>query len=271
MAVDAGRAGTVGGANGGVTRRAAFDRSGLRRSLNRYLAERPGRVSVAVRDLATGLSYAHGTKLRPGTASIVKVQIVMALLLQARREERMLTSDERDLAERAIVVSDNDAATALWRAIGGGAGLAEAGRRLGLKHTEPGQGTAWGATTTSATDQVRLLAALTSAGGPLSSRDRHHVLGLMRNVVPEQAWGVSAAAGDGAEVALKNGWLPRVADGGAWTVNSIGRIHDGGHDYLIAVVSDHHASMAEGVEAVEHAGATVVSALARAGDDAGTR
>jgi beta-lactamase class A len=249
------------------TRRAEVDRRSLDRSLDRYLDERPGRLSVAVRDLATGLAYARGTKLRPGTASIVKVQIVMALLLLARREDRALTASERALAERAIKVSDNDAATALWHAIGGGEGLAKAGRRLGLKHTEPGPGTAWGATTTSAADQVRLLTALTSRESPLSARDRRYVLGLMADVAPEQAWGVSAAAGDGAEVALKNGWLPRVSDGGAWTVNSIGRIRGGGHDYLIAVVSEHHTSMAAGVAAVEHVSGAVVSALARASAD----
>ncbi|MEW2357936.1 serine hydrolase [Spirillospora sp. NPDC029432] len=236
-------------------------RERLARSLDRYLEDRQGRLSVAVRDLESGLAFSYEPRLRTATASIVKVEIVMALLLQAQREDRSLTAAERSLAERAITVSDNDAATALWHAIGGGPGLAKAGRRLGLEDTEPGPGTAWGATTTSAADQVRLLAALASGGGPLTGRNRRYVLDLMGEVAPEQAWGVSAAAAGGAAVALKNGWLPREVDGGAWTVNSVGRVRAGGRDLLIAVVSDRHPSMAAGVAAVEHAAAAVAAAL----------
>jgi beta-lactamase class A len=239
-------------------------RAELTRELDRYLDDRPGRLSVAVRDLATGLSYSYNPGHRPGTASIVKAAIVAALLLKAQREDRDLTASERELAEQAITVSDNDAATALWHRIGGGPGLARAVRKLGLRHTEPGPGTAWGATTTSASDQVRLMAALTGSDGPLSGEHRRYLLGLMEDVVEEQAWGVSAAAGEGAECALKNGWLPRAADGGAWTVNSVGRVRDGGHDYLIAVLSDRRPSMDAGVEAIEHVTETVTRALAEA-------
>ncbi|GAA2435192.1 hypothetical protein GCM10010191_57270 [Actinomadura vinacea] len=234
----------------------------LSRELDRYLDGRPGRLSVAVRDPATGRSFSYGGRHRPATASIVKVAIVAALLLKAQRADRAPTAAERAWADRAITVSDNDAATALWHEVGGGPGLARAAKRLGMRDTEPGPGTAWGATTTSAADQVRLLAALTSSSSPLTAEHRRYVLGLMEDVVPEQAWGVSAA-GKGA--ALKNGWLPRAVDGGAWTVNSIGRVRAGGHDYLIAVLSDRNASMDEGVEAVEHVTRTVTRALSSPG------
>ncbi|MFB4319666.1 serine hydrolase [Actinomadura sp. 21ATH] len=252
-------------------------RERLARSLDRYLEGRRGRLSVAVRDLETGLGFSYEPRLRTATASIVKVEIVVALLLKAQREDRAPTAAERSLAERAVTVSDNDAATALWHAIGGGRGLARAGKRLGFEDTEPGPGTAWGATTTSAADQVRLLAALAAEDGPLTERNRRYVLDLMEKVAPEQAWGVSSAAGQdaadtaNAEVALKNGWLPREVDGGAWTVNSIGRVRTGGHDLLIAVVSDRHPSMAAGVAAVEHAAAAVAGALADAADAAASR
>nr|BFE30716.1 hypothetical protein GCM10010200_029670 [Actinomadura rugatobispora] len=239
-------------------------REELTRALDRYLDGRPGRLSVAVRDLATGLSYSYNPEHRPGTASVVKVAIVAALLLKAQRQDRALTAAERALAERAITVSDNDAATALWHGIGGGPGLARAVKKLGLRRTEPGPGTAWGATTTSASDQVRLMAALTSSGGPLTGEHRRYLRGLMEDVVEEQAWGVSAAAGEGGDCALKNGWLPREADGGAWTVNSVGHVRDGGHEYLIAVLSDRQSSMGAGVAAIEHVTETVTRALAEA-------
>ncbi|WP_336206238.1 serine hydrolase [Nonomuraea sp. LPB2021202275-12-8] len=242
------------------------ERRKLSRALDRYLSGEPGRLSVAVRDLATGLGFSYNTRLRPATASVVKVNIVVALLLQVQRRRRALTSGERRLAARAVKVSDNDAASTLWNTIGGASGLAAANRRLGLRSTRPGPAGAWGATTTSAADQVRLLRALTSTEGPLTGEHRRYVLRLMRAVAPEQAWGVSAAAREGSQVALKNGWLPRPVDGGLWTVNSIGRVRSGDHDHLIAVVSDRHTSMRQGIEAVERVAKTVTAALSAASD-----
>ncbi|WP_433431259.1 serine hydrolase [Nonomuraea sp. CA-141351] len=234
----------------------------LTRALDRYVSHLSGRLSVSVRDLSSGLSYAYHPGLRTATASIVKVDILVTLLLRAQRRHRGLTAGEKRLAARAIKVSDNAAASALWRAIGGASGLAAANRKLGLRDTAPGPGGAWGATTTTATDQVRLMTALTSAKSPLSARNRRYVLRLMSDVTRAQSWGVSAAGRKG--VALKNGWLPRPRDGGRWTVNSIGRVRSRGHTYLIAVISDRHRSMGVGVKAVETVAKVVTKALAKA-------
>ncbi|MEV0620703.1 serine hydrolase [Nonomuraea sp. NPDC050404] len=236
----------------------------LTRSLDRYLDKLPGDLSVSVREPSSGLSYTYNRGLRTAAASIVKVNIVVALLLRAQRQRRALTGWERRAAAQAIKVSDNDAASRLWAAIGGAPGLAAANRKLGLRATRPGPGGAWGSTTTSAADQVRLLNALVSAKSPLSAGHRRYVLGLMRDVAPEQAWGVSAAAGGGqADAAVKNGWLPRERDGGRWTVNSIGRVRVRGRTYLIAVVSRRNPSMGAGVKAVEHVSELVTEAVAR--------
>ncbi|WP_188187172.1 serine hydrolase [Nonomuraea sp. SYSU D8015] len=236
----------------------------LTRALDRYLDDVPGEVAVSVHEPSSGLSFSYNRGLRTATASIVKVNIVMALLLRAQGQRRGLTSWERRAAAQAVKVSDNAAASALWSAIGGASGLAAANKRFGLRDTRPGPGGAWGATTTSAADQVRLLTALTSPKSPLSAGNRRHVLGLMDDVAPEQAWGVSAAGGQDAEVALKNGWLPRERHGGRWTVNSIGRVRDGGRTYLIAVISHRHGSMDAGVKAVEQASRLVTKALSEA-------
>ncbi|MBO2445819.1 serine hydrolase [Actinomadura barringtoniae] len=237
------------------------DRKRLSKQVAAYLAERgrDGDLAVAVRDVKSGAAFSYGGGLRPATASIVKVDILMALLLR-----HGLSTTERSLAENMIRHSDNASTTALWNALGGGDALAKANRRFGLKSTVPGPGGAWGSTTTSAADQVRLLNALTSSKSPLSAARRRYVLGLMGSVATDQAWGVSAGAADGDDVALKNGWLPRTVDGGAWTINSIGRISGDDHDYLIAVVSRGHPSMAAGVATVEHVATLVTHALGRA-------
>ncbi|WP_170222837.1 serine hydrolase [Nonomuraea turkmeniaca] len=242
----------------------AFKQS-LTRALDRYLDDVPGQVAVSVRDLSTGMTYSYNPGLRTATASIIKVDLVMALLLKAQGRRRDLTAGERQTAARAIRVSDNAAASALWSAIGGASGLAAANKKFGLRETEPHPGGAWGATTTSAADQVRLLTALTSPESPLSAKNRRYVLGLMGGVAPEQAWGVSASGREGADVALKNGWLPRERHGGRWTVNSIGRVRDRRHTYMIAVISHRHGSMGAGVKAVERVSRLVTDALAQQG------
>ncbi|WP_171064607.1 serine hydrolase [Actinomadura soli] len=164
------------------------------------------------------------------------------------------------MAERAITLSDNAAATALWHAIGGSVGLASANEKLGLRDTDPGPGGAWGSMTTSAADQIRLLTALISPESPLAPGGRRYVRRLMRDVAPDQAWGVSAA---GAEAEVKNGWLPRDVHGGRWTVNSIGIVGDAGHRYLIAALSERNPTMRDGIEAIEHTTRTVTEALAQ--------
>ncbi|MFV2177444.1 hypothetical protein ACFHW2_32730 [Actinomadura sp. LOL_016] len=250
----------------------AAERAALTRTLDAYLRERPGSVSLAVRDASGAISYGYGEELRPATASIVKVNLVMALLLRAQRDGRPPTSAEKALAERAVTVSDNDVATALWHAVGGAEGLASANEDFGLRDTVPGPGGFWGSTTTGAADQVELLTALVSPASPLSAPNRRYVRDLMADVVPEQAWGVSAAAdrpgGEAGEAAgeapaLKNGWLPRDAHGGRWTINSVGLVRAAGRLLLIAVLSERHPTMRAGIETVERAARTVTAALDR--------
>lgn len=226
------------------------------------LPEAPGEYDIAVTDLDSGAraTYASG-KGTFDTASIVKVDILAALLLQAQDDGRELSAGQEKLAAAMIRSSDNDATDALWADIGGGAGLAEANRRLGLTATEPGDGGTWGLTQTTAADQVALLEAVYGEGGsPLSDDSRHVLEKLMTTVVDDQRWGVSAAADDAGAAALKNGWLPRSATG-LWDVNSIGRVEHGGHTLLVAVLSDGHASYKAGIDVVETVTAAAANAL----------
>jgi Beta-lactamase enzyme family len=233
------------------------DRARLTKALKRYLATREGQASVAIRDLYGGDTFTYNTALRTATASIVKVDILAALLLRYPH----LSDAQRALAAGMIEQSDNNAATALWQEIGSGPGLTAANARMGLKDTIAGPGGYWGSTSTSAFDQLRILNALTSKRSPLTAAARRYALGLMSKVEDAQAWGVSAGASDGDTVSLKNGWLPRTSAGGKWTVNSIGRIHGDAHDFLIAVISQGHSSMATGITTIEHVSQLVTDSL----------
>ncbi|MFE0153119.1 serine hydrolase [Nonomuraea sp. NPDC059007] len=235
-------------------------RGKLDRALGRYLAARPGRAAVAVYDRVAATRYAYREREPFMLASVAKVDILLALALKAQEEGRRLTRRERSAAGRMIRVSDNDCAHDLYRAIGGRDGLTAVLRELGIRRTWPEH--SWGTTRSRPSDQVKVLDRLTDPEGPLTAANRRFALELMSSVVPGQDWGVSAAAGSG-QVALKNGWLPAGAHDGLWTVNSVGRLQTGGHDLLLAVLSERSPAMGYGVATVEAVARLVVRTMTK--------
>jgi hypothetical protein len=219
-------------------------------------------VSVAVLDLDSGASASYGDGTFD-TASIVKVDILATLLLQAQDADRRLTAGERTYATAMIENSDNDSASVLWRIIGQADGLDAANERLGLTGTEGGDGMLWGLTRTTAADQLTLLRQVFGDDSKLSETSRTYLRGLMGQIAADQHWGVSAAA-DGSEWALKNGWLPRSTTG-LWDINSIGRVTADGRAFLVAVLSNGNSTKAKGISLVEAAARAAVGTLSRSG------
>ncbi|MDT5035252.1 MAG: hypothetical protein QOE03_437 [Micromonosporaceae bacterium] len=208
-------------------------------------------LSVTVIDRKTGqrFDYADGRQFE--TASVVKVDILATLLLQAQRAGRTLSAREKSLAVAMIEHSDNDAASQLWTRTHG---ISTAVKTFGLTGTDPDGDGDWGLTETTAADQARLVTGLADPDGPVTDAD--YLFDLMGNVDPDQDWGISAAARSGEVVAIKNGWLSRDTQNGRWTVNSIGRITDADTDVSIVVLSRGHVSFAAGTD--------MVAAVARA-------
>jgi hypothetical protein len=218
-----------------------------------------GAVSVAVLDTGTGDSgvYGHGAY---DTASIVKVDILAALLLKAQEARRPLTELERGRAAAMITRSDNVAATALWKRIGGTQGLDAVNRRLGLTETHGDPGGHWGLTRTTAADQLVLLRAVFGDDSPLTDESRAYIRRLMGRVEKDQAWGVSAAAEEAGTSPLKDGWMQRTSTW-LWDINTIGQVRAAGHTLLVAVLSNGNATQAAGVSLVETAAQAAVQAV----------
>lgn len=223
------------------------------------------KVSAAVLDLDSGDSAVYGDTAFD-TASIVKVDILATLLLQAQDAGRHLTATEKAYATKMIENSDNTSASELWDVIGKAAGLDAANKRFGLTDTEGGDGALWGLTQTTAADQLTLLQQVFGDDSKLSEASRSYLQGLMKTIESDQRWGVSAAA-DGSEFALKNGWLARSSTG-LWDVNSIGRVTVGGTDYLVAVLSNGTVSQAKGISLVEGAAKAAVRSFTAADSSA---
>jgi hypothetical protein len=236
----------------------------LAAALTLVLWDYTGRAAVGVTDQATGVTAVyHGTESFD-TASIVKADILAVLLLQLQQAGASIGAADRQLAARMIEDSDNAAASALWAVVGEGPGLKAGNAALGLNQTVPGPGGYWGLTTTTITDQLRLLAVLTSARSPLSAAARGYELSLMRDVEAGQNWGITKAASTGTRPAVKNGWLP-VGPQGLWVINSIGVISHAGHQLAIAVLSAGNPSQSAGISLVQAAATTVACAVAAAG------
>ncbi|MFJ3802108.1 serine hydrolase [Streptomyces sp. NPDC090088] len=234
----------------------AMDRDALLSSAMAKVTVPSGaKVSAAVLDLDSGDSATYGDTAFD-TASIVKVDILATLLLQAQDAGRHLTATEKAYATKMIENSDNTSASQLWDVIGKAAGLDAANKRFGLTETEGGDGALWGLTQTTAADQLTLLQQVFGDDSKLSGASRSYIQGLMKTVEADQRWGVSAAA-DGSEYALKNGWLARSTTG-LWDVNSIGRVTVDGADYLVAVLSKGTVSQAKGIAVVEGAAKAAV-------------
>ncbi len=205
----------------------------LKQLIATYIARRPGATTAAVYDVKTGQRWAVNWGMRNDTGSIVKVDILETRLHQTHGH---LSDHDRQLASAMIEQSDNDAATALWNADGGDAGVGRYNGEVGMRCTTLGQNGYWGLTLTCATDQLRLLKRLAQHNRLLTDRSRRYQLYLMKHVISGEAWGVSAGVPRrGVSVALKNGWLPY--GDAPWIVNSIGVIHGDDRYYYISVLT----------------------------------
>jgi hypothetical protein len=253
LAGDSGTAGTV--VRKAVSLR-TLDRE-LTAALARALTDHTGNLAVGLVDRTTGLKAVYGGGRQFHTASIVKADILAALLLRHQVAGTPLSENEQELATLMIEESDNDAATDLWGDVGATDGMAEANAQLGLRHTTPGGDYYWGLTETTVADQLQLLADLTSSRSPLNTASRSYELSLMRHVDPGQAWGVTAAATPKTPAAVKNGWLP---DPQFWVINSIGVIRHNGQVLLVAVLSDDQPTEAGGIAQVKAAAVAAADA-----------
>ena len=225
-----------------------------------------GTVLAAVYDLGTGRTWHLGQGQPQAEASIVKLDVLEALLAEHDQDGGTgLPAADRSLTQQMIEDSDNDAATSLWYQVGGPARIRSFNVKAGLTDTVPSScvvcpGFAWpgwGLTTTTPDDQIALLRQLVRPSSLLTSADRDYALSLMEDVTPSQRWGVSGGVPAQVTVALKNGWLPLRGADSDWQVNSVGWVSGGGRNYLIAVLTTGNPTDQYGIDTIEALAAMV--------------
>ena len=228
---------------------------------------RQGTIEVAAYDLDTAQAWTLGGSTPQDEASIVKVDILEALLAQSKGQG--LAGAEQPVAQSMIEESDNDSATDLWGDAGEASGIGSFDASAGLTDTTPSQCVecpgfpwpGWGLTTTTPSDQITLLRLLVQANNLLTPSERQYALGLMENVTSSEQWGVTGGVPAGVTVALKNGWLPLNAADTDWQVNSVGWVSGGGRNYLLAVLTTGDPSEQYGIDTIDDLSGMVWSAL----------
>lgn len=167
-------------------------------SATSFLEGRLGRTAFAVIDSEGELSGVR-TDERFVTASVVKAMLLVQYLRKVDRADRDLTAAERGLLAPMIHVSNNGAATAIWRRVGD-SGLRRLAAVVGMTNFVIGPGyigscscsaRAWARAQITAGDQARLFYELDRV---LPERFRAYAKNLLETVVPQQSWGIPEAA-----------------------------------------------------------------------------
>jgi hypothetical protein len=214
----------------------------------------PGRMSVAVRDRTTGAEALQAASQPYSAVSSAGPDILAVLLYQDqyRQHTARLSGAEARLAARMIERNSRAATSRLWRLIGGARGFEAGARALRLPHTLAPAG-GWRSAMTTASDQLQLLADLTSASSPLSPAARAEEVALMARAAAGHAW-AAAAASPGTSYAASGGWHAGLA-------GSIAIVRHGSQKLIVVVLVQGCAGRSGGLAAAQAAAAAAAAVI----------
>ena len=220
----------------------------LTRDIHAARRDRLSTVAVRVDDPGKRLGCWLHSARHFDSASVVKVTILGALLRKALDHHRYLTDTEAARASAMITRSDNDAASALWAALGRSY-LQHFLHLAAMKQTVLGPGGYWGLTQITAHDQVLLLRLLLHQEP--STRPRLTPLRADPDGPghPLPTLGCPGRRARRLTVHVKNGWMPRPDHG--WRMNSIGCFTGRRGDYAIVVLTQDNPTLAYGIGTIE--------------------
>ncbi|WP_432831777.1 hypothetical protein [Dactylosporangium sp. CA-092794] len=236
----------------------ATDRGALAAAFVRKL---PGTFGIIVRDRTTGAVWKAGdTTATTWTASTIKLAIATDLLERNQSKQITLDATDRSNLDKALINSDNDAATALWNKYDGPGMLERFRSRYGMSRLAviDGYDTFWRNLRCSAEDLQSLMSYVLDK---LDATDRGYLVSTLRKVASNQHWGVWAA-GSSLKPGNKDGWAEKPVDGkNVWMTHTVGFAGDG-ERYVVAAMYEQRpgGTLDKGAHAVSDAVATYFGA-----------
>ena len=232
-------------------------------ALSHYLDSRQGTVTMAVLNLNSSQGYVYNDHVRQLTASMVKIDILAALLAKCQEEKRWLSPAEQYQATLMVEQSNNDAAQLLWNDVGGyglspkvtGTGgtlvVRAFNAKIGFSDTYTDWG--WGDMDTTPADYLKLLKVIALPNKILSDASRKYEMALMEHVVSYQRFGIPNGIPKSVQVGVKNGWYPEGGTG--WQINSAAYVFSNSAKYLAVIMTGHNPDESYGMDTVNNAGA----------------
>jgi beta-lactamase class A len=216
-------------------------------SARQYAQERAGIVSFAYQD-ERGRLHGYQPDLRYRSASLVKAMILVAYLRRVSWGGLPLDAAARARLGPMITRSDNIDANWAYDRIGRGPTLDALARRAGM--TSFAAASYWAYSQTSARDQVAFFARLERLTPPAY---RGYAIGLFRQIVPSQHWGIRRAA-RGWRITFKGGWFESRH---LW--HQVAILERGKTRLVLAVLTDRSPSDAYGQATIEGVARRVLS------------
>ncbi len=213
-----------------------------------YLQARAGRTAFAVVD-TRGREYGLNMHEHFVSASVTKAMLLVAYLRALDAHKGTLGPTSQALLYPMVHVSDNHAASAVWRIVGN-AGLQSVADRAAM--TDFTLGVDWANEEISAADQARFFYRINSM---IPRRFRAYARSLLANIDPTESWGVPAAARPAWHVFFKGGWR-RTGEG--QLVSQAGELERGRQRIAIAVMTVADPSMGYGEETIDGATARLL-------------
>jgi hypothetical protein len=206
----------------------------------RFLRHRRGRTAFAVVDSQGRISGVH-IHWRFVSASVVKAMLLAAYLRKLGSHHRGLDGGSRSILYPMIHVSDNNAATAVWRRVGNGA-LRRLARRAGM--TDFSIVGIWARARISAADQAKFFFRMDSL---IPRQFRGYARHLLSHISGSQSWGIPSVARPRFAVFFKGGWRGTVL---GQLVHQVARLERGPLRFSLAVMTDGDPSMGYGIATI---------------------
>jgi hypothetical protein len=216
----------------------------------RYLRGRSGYTAFAVVDSEGRMSglHVHRTFV---SASVVKAMLLVTYLRKLDRQHRGLDSGSRSILYPMIHVSDNSAATSVWRRVGDPA-LYRLARAAGM--TDFSIVGIWARAQISAADQARFFFEM---DGLVPHQFRGYARSLLSGIAGYESWGIPHVARPaGWHVFFKGGWR---GTGRGQLVHQAARLERGRTRFGTAVMTDGDPSMGYGISTIQGVTARLLS------------